>query len=305
MSEISIVGAGAVGVAIAASLLHGRLTSHLVLCDLDDAKAEGEALDFAHASPLLGGPTVEARPLRRLGRSRVCIVTAGVKQRAGETRLELLTRNVAALSQIAATLEANGLPEVVVLVTNPVDVLTEMLRRRWAKAPVAVLGTGTVLDTMRLRHHLARSLDVSADSVHGWVLGEHGDSSVVLLDSTRVGGVPLATFLARRGRSLEAERATLEAAVRGAAYTIIERKGATSHGIGAVTARIVRAITADERVVLPVSAPAADGISAGVPCVVGARGAEPMGAPEMSPREASAFEASLVALQKACGALPT
>lgn len=299
MTHVVVIGAGSVGVACASSMLASGLPRRLTLADLDHAKAEGEALDFAHAAPMLGGATVDAMPLAEVSGGELCVITAGAKQRPGESRLDLRTRNEEALDRIAERLEAGGLPRVCLVVTNPVDLATERLRRRW-EGRVHVLGTGTVLDTMRLRGLLSRRLAVSAESVHAWVVGEHGDSSVCLLDSARVAGVPLATFLERRGQALdEALRTSIESEVRGAAYRVIERKGATSHAIGVVVARIARAIARDERSVLPVTVPVEPGVSFGAPAVVGRNGAEPAGPPELSPREKAAWDASLGALRAA------
>lgn len=301
MSEIVVVGAGAVGVAIATSVLHGGLADRLILSDVVGEKAEGEALDFAHGAPLLGGATVEAVPLGRVRGGDVCIVTAGAKQRAGETRQDLLARNVTALHGIADRLEANGLPRVLLVVTNPVDTMTELLRRRFRGRDVVVLGSGTVLDTMRLRRVLAGRLGVAAGSVHAMVVGEHGDSSVCLLHAARVGGVPLAELLARAGTPLDdALRATLAKDVRGAAYEVIARKGATSHAIGVAAARIVRAIVRDEQAVLPVTVPLDDEVSIGLPAAVGRRGAVALGLPEMSDDERAAWDRSVAAVRESC-----
>lgn len=300
MSHLSIIGAGAVGVACASSIVHARLASRVSLYDVQGRKAEGEALDFAHAAPLLGHLRVDGGGMERLEPAELCIITAGAKQRPGETRLELLTRNAAALDAIADAVEARGLPKVALVITNPVDVMTQLLRERWRDTGVAVLGTGTLLDTMRLRARLGEQLEVSPDSVHATVLGEHGDSAVPLLDSARIGGLPLEVFAARRGRVFgEAERAAVVASVRGAAGAVIERKGATCHAIGLVTARIVRALVRDEQAVLTVTAPVDDGVCAGVPCLVGKDGAATMGLPEMSANEAADFEASLQVLRDA------
>lgn len=303
MNHVVVVGAGAVGVAAATSIAHAKLARRVTLVDHDRAKAEGEALDLAHASPFLGDLTVDAAPLAACGGADLAVITAGAKQRPGESRLELLARNVAVMSAIAEEMEGAGLPAVALVVTNPVDVMAELLARRWEGRGVAVLGSGTLLDTMRLRHTLARRFDVSPESVHGWVVGEHGDSSVCLLDSARVGGVSLAEHAARlKAPWGESERAEVVRGVRGAAYAIIERKGATCHAIGVATARIARAVARDERAILPVTVRVAAELSLGAPAVVGRHGARFIGLPEMSPRERDAFEASVAAVRGATDA---
>lgn len=296
--HVSIVGAGAVGVSCAVSILHARLAGRISLYDLQSDKAEGEALDLAHGAPLLGGTRVDGGGIDRVEAGDVCVVTAGAKQRPGEDRLALLARNEDALDRIAETLERRGLPRVVVVVTNPVDPMTEALRRRLAPKGVAVLGSGTLLDTLRLRRAIAVDLGISPESVHAHVVGEHGDSSVCLLDSGRAGGLSLAEAYRDRGLVLDEERRRgLALEVRGAAYRIIEKKGATSHAIGIAVARIVRAIVADERVVLPVSAPVEPGTCAGIPCVLGAEGARPLPLVGLSERETADVEKSLTVLR--------
>jgi L-lactate dehydrogenase len=300
MNHVVVLGAGAVGVAAATSIAHAKIAKRITLVDHDLAKAEGEALDLAHASPFLGDVTVDAAPLAECGGGDLCVITAGVKQRPGESRLELLSRNVSVMNAIAEGMERTRLPAVALVVTNPVDVMTEVLARRWESRPVSVLGSGTLLDTMRLRHTLARRFDVSPESVHGWVVGEHGDSSVCLLDSARIGGVPLADHAARRGASWgEVDRAEIVSGVRGAAYAIIERKGATCHAIGVAAARIARAIARDERVILPVTVRVAKGLSLGAPAAVGRHGARFDGMPEMSRDERQAFDASVEHVRRA------
>lgn len=292
--HVSIIGAGAVGVAVATSILHGRFAPRLSLFDINADKAHGEAMDLAHAAPLLGNANVTGGGMAEVTGGDICIITAGVKQRPGEDRLALLTRNCQALDEIATTLESQGLPRVVIMVSNPVDLMTEVMRRRLAPKGVAVLGSGTLLDTLRLRYALSRLLSMAPSSIHVSVVGEHGNSSVSLLDSGRAGGLPLAQmFEARNVHFDDAHRASLAADVRGAAFEIIARKGATSHAIGVAVARIVQAIATDERVVLPVSAVVEPGLCAGVPCLLGRYGATPLPWPLLSTREQQALDQSL------------
>ena len=302
--HVSIIGAGAVGVAVATSILHGRFAPRVSLFDINADKASGEAMDLAHAAPLLGNAQVTGGGMAQVIGGDICIITAGAKQRPGEDRLALLARNCKALGEIAATLEKQGLPRVVIMVTNPVDLMTEVMRRRLAPQGVAVLGSGTLLDTLRLRYALSRLLDLAPSSIHVSVVGEHGNSSVSLLDSGRAGGLPLAqVFAANNVRFDDAQRASLAADVRGAAFEIIARKGATSHAIGVAVARIVQAIATDERVVLPVSAVVEPGLCAGVPCVLGSHGATPLPWPVLSAREQQALDQSLAILRASLQAI--
>jgi len=302
--RVSIIGAGAVGVSCAVSILQARIVSRLSIFDVVADKARGEALDLGHAAPLYGGTRVDGGSMDELESSDLCVVTAGAKQRPGEDRLSLLARNEAALDDIALRLERAGLPKVVLLVTNPVDVMTEAMRRRLSPKGVAVLGSGTLLDTLRLRQALAGLLETSAESIHAMVVGEHGDSSVCLFDSGRCGGMSLEAAFAFRGLTLDGQRRqTLVTEIRGAAYEIIKRKGATSHAIGAAVARIVRAIVSNERVVLPVSAPVEAGVCAGVPCVLGADGAQPLPWTGLSEQERGEVAQSLSILRTRCAQL--
>jgi L-lactate dehydrogenase len=288
-------------VACANAILSQQLAGRVSLYDVNAQRAEGEALDFEHVAPLLGQARVDGGGMDRLDTGGdVCVITAGAKQRPGESRPALLERNAAALDAIATSLEGARLPRVAVVVSNPVDTMTFRLVRRWQGRGVHVLGTGTLLDSMRLRAQLAQWLQISGESVHAWVLGEHGDSGVPLLDSARVAGVSLEAFCARRGIAFGAsERARLTEGVRGAAAKVIALKGATCHAIGLVTARVVSAVLRDERVLLPVSAPI-DGVCAGVPCRVGRDGAEVLGWPDLSPAERASLEASLAVLRTTC-----
>lgn len=302
--HVSIIGAGAVGVSSAVSILHGRIVSRLSIYDILPDKARGEAMDLAHGAPLFGGVTVDGGGMADIETGDVCVVTAGAKQRPGEDRQSLLARNESALDDICEILEKRGLPKVVLVVTNPVDIMTEAMRRRLAPFGVSVLGSGTLLDTLRLRYALSGLLDLSPESIHASVVGEHGDSSVCLLDSARAGGIPLGAVFASKGLVFdEALREKLAADVRGAAYEIIARKGATSHAIGVAVARIVRAIVGDERAVLPVSVAAEPGMCAGLPSVLGADGAKPLALSSLSDREQEALARSFAILRARCAEL--
>jgi L-lactate dehydrogenase len=302
--HVSIVGAGSVGVAVASSILHGRMVSRLSLHDSNRDKARGEAMDLAHGAALFGSVDITGDSCIDMGRADVCIITAGAKQRPGESRLALCERNRVALDDIASTLEKSGLPKVVIVVTNPVDLMTEVMRRRLSPRGIAVIGSGTLLDTLRLRYVLSGMLGIAAESIHVSVVGEHGDSSVCLLDSGRAGGVSVERALNRKGFALdEATRQQISSEVRGAASEIIARKGATCHAIGIAVARITRAIVDDERVVLPVSAPIEADLCAGVPCIIGADGATPLPWPTLSPRERTELDRSLLLLRAGCAAL--
>lgn len=297
--HVSIVGCGAVGVAIASSILHRKLATRLSFFDINAEKAVGEALDFAHASSLLGNVEVDGRGMHDVDGGDLCIITAGVKQRPGETRTELLQRNREALSVVAESLERGKLPRIALLVTNPVDAMTQALQECWKSNDVAVFGSGTLLDTLRFRADLAKRFEVSGESVHAYVVGEHGDSSVAMLDSATIGGLPLAQLAGLRGMDWEPdlEWDAAQERVRRAAYRVIQYKGATCHAIGVASARIAEAIAHDQHAVLPVSV-AYKGVCVSLPSSVNARGAQLLGEPNFSTREREAFEQSVAALRR-------
>lgn len=305
MSHITIFGLGTVGVATATAILARGLSRRMDFVDTNPEKAEGEAWDFSHASCLMPACDIRAVPFAKASGGGLCIISAGVKSRPGESRLDLLERNLVIADQIAGTLERNGLPRILLVLMNPVDVITEAFSRRFASKGVLVLGSGTALDSFRLRRLLAIRAGVSSDSVHAWVVGEHGDSSVSLLSNSTIGCIPLAEFKDAKGRGLEASFLnSLQHEVRSAAVRIIERKGATCHAIGMTAARIVHAILGDENALLPVSVPLAFNISASVPCVIGASGARPLRDVPYSSEEGDAVTKSHEILSRACEKIP-
>jgi L-lactate dehydrogenase len=270
--RVAIIGTGWVGSSIAISTLHSGVADELLLNDVRMDVAEGDAMDLAQGASFYAPAAVRAVSLDEAAAADVVVVTAGRGGRPNESRLDLLRDNVAIIRTIGATLRAcRG---TIVVVANPVDVLTQVMTNVTGLPPSRVLGTGTMLDTARLRHVLGQRLHVDVRSVHAHVLGEHGDSSVVLWSSATVGGVPLRQW---RAWPLDQEP-VLAGEVRRAAYEIIRRKGATNHAIGLVTADLLRCLLRDERRVLTVSrvqdavAELRD-VALSLPTVVGSAGA--------------------------------
>ena len=195
-----------------------------------------------HGRPLLSHIEVRGRGLDEIEREDMLVITAGHHTTPGESRLDVLHQNLAVMESVASHVEAGELPGIALVVTNPLDVMTEYLTRRWADRPVAVMGSGTALETLRLTDRIARECGVHPRSVHAWVVGEHGDSCVFLLDSAVVGTLPLIEFAAQRGIDLDAERlAAIERDVRGAAYEVRDLKGSAVHGIGLTVSGLVHA----------------------------------------------------------------
>ncbi|WP_018952395.1 L-lactate dehydrogenase [Thioalkalivibrio sulfidiphilus] len=303
-NAVGIIGTGNVGIAAAYALFQRQIASSLVLVDKDPRRAEGEAMDLMHGQALVGRVTVRAGDYADLAGCRVIVICAGVGQKPGETRLDLLNRNAAVFREIAEQLDRHAPEAVLVIATNPVDILTTVMQRLSKRPPEAVIGTGTMLDTSRFRALLGEHYDVNPRSVHAYILGEHGDSEVAIWSSASIGGLPI------MGNEISCkpfDAAAMERIfqqVRGAAYDIIARKGYTNTAIGLVIAYLVRVILEDQKSVLPVSVDPAGtygiepGLCLSIPCVVGARGVECRVPPEVSVEERDGLHASAAVLRE-------
>jgi L-lactate dehydrogenase len=301
-SQVAIVGTGWVGSSVAISTLHSGVVNELLLCDLRADLAEGEAMDLAQGASFYPTATVRAAGLEEVAGADVIVVAAGRGGRPDESRLDLLRDNARVVRTLGRRLA--GYDGVVVMVTNPVDVLTRVMTEASGLPASRVIGTGTMLDTVRLRQVIARHLNVHAHSVHAHVVGEHGDSEVVLWSAARAGGVRLREWPAWDA----AREANVADEVRRAAYEIIKRKGATNHAIGLVTADLLRSVLRDERRVLTVSrvqdgAAGLRDVALSIPAIVGARGAADVIEPEMSDEERQRLEDSASVLRAAVASL--
>ncbi|MFC4426458.1 lactate/malate family dehydrogenase [Deinococcus navajonensis] len=297
--KVGVVGAGLVGATAAYALTLRGSCSDLVLTDKDEPRAQAEAQDIAHAAPVSHGTRVTSGPLEALSGSAVVIVAAGANQQPGESRLDLTGRNAAIFRDLIPGVAAQAPGAVLLIATNPVDALTDLATRL---APEhAVLGSGTVLDSARFRHLIARRAGVDPTHVHGYVLGEHGDSEVLAWSTVTVAGLPVEDFMAARGLPWTPEiRAEIETGTRDAAAHIIGGKRATYYGIGASLARIAERILGDRRAVLTVSAPTPEfGVSLSLPRIVGSGGIEGTVMPRLTPEEQQALEASAGVLRQA------
>jgi len=303
--RVGIVGAGGVGIATAGALIMQGLAGRITLYDRTGIRARGEALDYLHALPLLPSAEIRGRSYDEFESDDVTIITVGHHIEPGETRLDVLESNIEILDHTAAAMEAGGLPRVVIVVTNPLDVLTEYLERRWQGRPVCVMGSGTSLDTLRFGEKLANECGVHPRSIHAWVIGEHGDSSVFLFSSATIGALPLREYAAQRGIDLTPEWfAAIEEDVRTAAYRVRELKGSPRHGIGLAVSGLVRCIGREHGTIIPVSVRVADDVCASLPCVLGPDGVgEPLW-PVMDATEREGWERSLAVLRDAGKTLP-
>ncbi|MGR3483093.1 L-lactate dehydrogenase [Salipiger marinus] len=296
--KAGIIGAGMVGSAAAYALALRGGASEVVLVDRNAALARAQAEDIAHAVPFAHPCQIHAGGYDALAGAAVVILAAGVAQKPGESRLSLLARNAQVFAEVIGSVR-DAAPDALLLVaTNPVDVMTDVARRVSGLPAARVIGSGTILDSARFRALLGDHLGIAAQSVHAYVLGEHGDSEVLGWSSARAGAVPLAGFADQMGAPLTADvRARIDDAVRRAAYRIIEGKGATWYGIGAGLARIVQAIRDDQRAVLSVSAttPEIQGVAdvaLSLPRVIGRAGVIATLLPDLDADEATALRAS-------------
>ncbi len=296
--RVGIIGTGWVGASVAMSTLQSGAVDELLLFDQKSDLAEGEAMDLAHGASFYPTAAVHAVPFDDLLEANVIVVSAGRGGRADESRLDLLRDNAAIIRSIGARL--TGYAGIVVVVTNPVDVLTRAMAEASGRPASRVVGTGTMLDTARLRQLLGRVLALDPRSVHAHVVGEHGDSEVVLWSGARAGGVPV-----RRWPGWETAReATLGLQIRNAAYEIIRRKGATNHAIGLATADLLRCVLRSERRVFTVSRvqPGAhpwSGVALSMPAVVSGSGADEVLEPEMSDEERDRLATSAAVMRSA------
>jgi L-lactate dehydrogenase len=296
--QVAIIGTGWVGSSVAISTLHSGAADELLLQDAREAVAAGEAMDLAHGASFYPPAHVRTAAIEEMADADVIVIAAGRGGRPGESRLDLVRDNAVMIGDIGKRLA--GARGTILVVSNPVDVLTQRLTEVSGLPPARVIGTGTMLDTARLKQVIGRAIRVSPHSIHAHIVGEHGDSEVVLWTGARVGGVPLRAWVGW-GPQQESQVAD---AVRRAAYEIIQRKGATNHAIGLVTADLLTCILRDERRVLTVSrvqegAFGLTGVALSLPTVVGAEGASEVLVPEISDDERARLRESAEVLRHA------
>lgn len=257
--KIGIVGSGFVGSTAAYALVMRGIAQEIVLIDQDVKRAKAEADDIFHAVPFASSVNVYAGNYSDLAGASVVIMAAGVNQKPGETRMQLLERNSAVFHAVIPNIIDNAPEAIIAVATNPVDVMTHLTARIATErgvAPGRVLGSGTTLDTARFRALLSRHLSIDPQHVHAYVVGEHGDSEVLLWSLVGVGGIPINDYLSARELEITlADKATIDEQVRRAAYHIIEGKNATYYGVGAALARICEVILNNQRAILTICAP--------------------------------------------------
>ena len=275
-----MVGCGFVGSASVFALMQSGLFSEIAMIDADMEKAEGEAMDISHGIPFAKQMKVYAGNYDDVKDAGIVIVTAGANQKPGETRLDLVNKNVGIVKQIIPEIAKRNFEGILLIVANPVDILTQVAQKLSGLPESRVIGSGTVLDSGRLKYRLGEHLGVDSKSVHAFIIGEHGDSEIAAWSSANISGIPLNDFCEMRGhfQHVEAEREIAEE-VKNSAYEIIKRKRATYFGVAMAVKRICEVIVRDEKSVLPVSTAmhgeyGVDGVVLSMPCIVGKEGIE-------------------------------
>lgn len=297
-SKVGLVGVGMVGASFAYALMQRSLANELVIVDADTARAEGEAMDLNHGLPFVRPMQISSGDYPDLAGAAVVVVAAGANQKPGETRLDLLQRNGTIIRSIIPQVVRYAPDAIIVLATNPVDVLTHIAVQAAGLPPGRVFGSGTILDTARFRYLLGEHYKVDPRSVHAYIVGEHGDSELALWSLANIAGVRLREFVGLGGRGYDqAAMDSIFAQTRDAAYEIIKRKRATYYAIGLGLLTIVEAILRDQRTVLTVSTPmtgqyGVSDISISLPTIVGRGGAEEVLNLVIAPEEEQAFRHS-------------
>lgn len=280
LRKVAIIGCGFVGSSSAFALMMSGLFSEMVMIDADTDRAEGEALDISHGMPLARPMKIYAGNYDDITDAAIIVVTAGANQKPGETRLDLVRKNVAIFKSIMPEIAKRKYKGIILVVANPVDILTYITAKYSGLPSSRVIGSGTVLDTARLKYLLSEHLGVDSRSIHAYIIGEHGDSEFAAWSSANVSGVPLYDFCKMRGHShFEDAQRKIESDVRNSAYEIIKRKHATYYGIAMSVKRICEAVIRDEKSVLAVSSMMEDvygveDVALSMPAIVGKDGIE-------------------------------
>ena len=307
--KAAIVGCGFVGASIAFRFLQQGLFSHLVLLDANQAKAEGEAMDLSDGLPYGAAMEITAGTYDDITDCGLVVITAGANQKPGETRSDLIEKNTAILQSVIGEITARDFEGILLIVSNPVDVLTYAAWKISGYPRERVIGSGTVLDTGRLKQLLGEELGVDSRNIHAFIVGEHGDSELAVWSEANVSGLDLEDFCRIRGRALDKEEMDrLYREVRDSAYEIIRRKGATYYGIAMAVGRIAACIVKDERAVLPVSVVLSgqyglEGLALSIPSIVGRNGLKEILEIPLSGEERQALDASARQMKAAIASL--
>ena len=304
--KVVIVGAGAVGSTFAYALAQSGVADEIVLTDMDQGLAQGQVMDLAHGLPFYPNVQIHLSTPQDYQDAHVIVITAGSKQRPGESRLDLISRNAKIIENIMDGITAQDSQAVVVVVSNPVDILTYVAQKRVNRPHGRVIGSGTVLDSARLRYLLSQHCGVDVHNVHAYILGEHGDSEFAAWSISHIAGMRINDYCELCGKcdDWHEERRKIEETVRTSAYHIIDYKGATYFAVGQALVRIVSSIVRNEKSVLSVST-MLDGefglsdVSLGVPAMIGEAGVEKILTLNLPPAEHAALRRSAAVLKEA------
>ena len=304
LRKAAVIGCGFVGSSIAFALMQSGLFSELILIDADTDRAEGEALDISHGTPFAKPMKIYAGTYQDITDAAVIIITAGANQKPDESRLDLVNKNTRIMRSIVGEIMNHGCEGILLIVSNPVDILTYEALKISGLPKNRVIGSGTVLDTGRLKSELAEHLGVDSRSIHAFIIGEHGDSEIAAFSSANVSSVPLNDVCEMRGYfHHEAAMREIAQTVKNSAYEIIDKKKATYYGIAMAVRRICEAIVRDEKSILPVSVMLDDfyglkDVVLSMPAIVGANGAEGLMPITLNEEERKQLEASANVLKE-------
>jgi L-lactate dehydrogenase len=301
--KIVIVGSGNVGMSFAFALMMDGVAEEIVIVSRSQDKAVGETMDLGHGAALLGSVAIRTGGYSECANADVIVITTGVKQQPNESRLSLAARNIELFTTVIRDILKYNSSPLLVIVTNPVDVLAYVAVKNLGLSPERVIGTGTVLDSARLRHLIGRAYGVSPADVNAYVIGEHGDSQVALWSLATIGGVPLSVFQAAEKSNLSMAdlQELMGELARDAAHYVIGFKGSTYYGISIATLKILRAIFRDENTILSVST-LVNGqyglpeVALSLPCIVNARGRERILTPALAEEEEAGLHRSAAAI---------
>ena len=307
--KVVVIGAGSVGTTYIYALLHTGLVAEIALIDIDTKKVEGEVMDLSHGLPFIPPVNIKHGDYSDCSDANLIVVTAGAKQITGQSRLDLVKRNADIVNSILEQIKQHNTDAVLVMVTNPVDVLAQLALQHLKWTRQRVIGSGTVLDSARFRYMLSQHCGIDPRNTHAYILGEHGDSEVAAWSMTNIAGVPIKKYckICRKCDSKKTHSQIAER-VRDSAYHIIDYKGSTYYAIGLALAKISSAILRNEHSVLTVSTLLQgeynlNDICLSVPCVVGQNGVEKIIIAPLPSKEQSALEASANAIRGVLGPL--
>ncbi|MFP7473213.1 L-lactate dehydrogenase [Niallia taxi] len=304
INRVVLIGTGAVGCSYAYSFINQGVAEELVLIDVNEKRAEGEAMDLNHGIPFAPTPVkVWSGQYADCGEADLVVITAGLPQKPGETRLDLVAKNTAIFKTIVRNVMDSGFNGIFLIATNPVDILTYVTWKESGLPKERVIGSGTTLDTARFRYMLGEYFNVDTRNVHAAIIGEHGDTELPVWSRTTIGLEEIETLIAKNSKYSQKDLDDIFVNVRDAAYHIIERKGATYYGIGMSLVRITKAILGNENSILPVSV-YLDGqyghkdIYIGVPAVINVNGIREVLEIPLNTEEQKQFDHSVKVLKE-------